>query len=313
VIPRPAKAFVAFAAIAVLLLAGFPAQGQNVRMVATTTDLASLARSVAGDLASVDVLISPGADPEAFEPRPSDLAKLKDAAIVIRVGLGYDHWLDKLLSLHGDKTIHRGGAGYVDASIGIPLLEVKGRSLDVTGNDSHAHGLANPHYWLDPANAEIITGAIVEAISAIAPQSAATIAENRNRFLATLATSIGDWESTLNPYRGAKLIAYHNTWPYFARRFRLDILDAIETKEGVPPSPARLAKLASAIREQKVHVILQEPFAPDDASQLLARRTGAALIRLASSVGSIPEAADYLSLFSYNVGTLARALSAGSN
>jgi len=313
VIPRPARAFVAFAAIAVLLLAGFPAQGQNVHMVATTTDLASLARSVAGDLASVEVMIPPGADPESFEPRPSDLAKLKDAAIVIRVGLGYDHWLDKLLSLHGDKTIRRGGAGYVDASIGIPLLEVKGRSLDATGNDSHAHGLANPHYWLDPANAEIITGAIVEAISAIAPQSATIIAENRKRFLATLATSISDWERTLSPYRGAKLIAYHNTWPYFARRFRLDILDAIETKEGVPPSPARLAKLASVIREQKVRVILQEPFAPDDASQLLARRTGAALIRLASSVGSIPEAADYSPLFSYNVGTLAHALSTRSN
>src|SRR5262249_51489879 len=112
VIPRPAKAFVAFAAIAVLLLAGFPAQGQNARMVATTMDLASLARSVAGDLASVEVMIPPGADPESFEPRPSDLAKLKDAAIVIRVGLGYDHWLDKLPSPHGGKERPPRGAWY---------------------------------------------------------------------------------------------------------------------------------------------------------------------------------------------------------
>ena len=312
-IAQAAKVFVAFAATGVLLLAGLPVQAQSVRMLATTTDLASLAGAVAGDLAVVDVMIPPGADPEAFEPRPSDLTKLKGAEIIIRVGLGYDHWLDKLLSLHGDKTINRGGVGYVDASIGIPLLEVRGRSLDVTGKDSHAHGLANPHYWLDPVNAEIITGAIAQAMSAIAPQSAATITENRKRFLAQLGTSVADWESTLNPHRGAKLIAYHNTWPYFARHFRLDILDAIETKEGVPPSPARLAKLASTIREQKVRVLLQEPFAPNDASQLLARRTGAALIRLAPSVGSVPEAPDYVSLFSYNVATLAQALSAGSN
>jgi ABC-type Zn uptake system ZnuABC Zn-binding protein ZnuA len=313
VITRTAKAFAAFAATVLLLLAGRPAEAQSVRVVATTTDLASLARTVAGDLASVDVMIPPGADPEAFEPRPSDLAKLKDAALVVRVGLGYDHWLDKLLSQHGDRTINRGGVSYVDASIGIPLLELKGRSLDVTAGDSHAHGLANPHYWLDPANAEIITGAIAQAIFAVAPQSAATIADNRKSFLVQLGTSIADWESMLKPHRGAKLIAYHNTWPYFARRFRLDILDTIETKEGVPPSPARLAKLAAAIREHKVRVILQEPFAPDDASQLLARRTGAALIRLAPSVGSIPQAADYLSLLRYNVGTLAQALSAGSN
>ena len=312
-ITYPIKAFVASAATAVLVLAGLPADGQTMRVVATTADLASLARTVAGNLASVDVMIPPGADPEAFEPRPSDLAKLKDAGMIIRVGLGYDHWLDKLLSLHGDKTINRGGLGYVDASIGIPLLEVKGRSLDTTGTDSHAHGLANPHYWLDPANAEIITGAIAEAMSAIAPQSAAAIIDNRKHFLAQLKLNVAEWESMLNPHRGARLIAYHNTWPYFARHFRLDILDAIETKEGVPPSPARLAKLASTIREQNVRVILQEPFAPDDASRLLSRRTGATLIRLAPSVGSIPEAADYLSLFGYNVGTLAHALSAASN
>ena len=68
----------------------------------------------------------------------------------MRVGLGYDHWLDKLLQMHGDAAVNRAGAGYVDASLGIPLLEVKGRSLDATGRDGHAHGLANPHYWLDP-------------------------------------------------------------------------------------------------------------------------------------------------------------------
>ena len=93
-------------------------------MVATTGDLASLARAVTGELAQVDTFIPPASDPEAFEPRPSDLARLKGASVVVRVGLGYDHWLDKLLSTYGDAAINRGGAGYVDASLGIPLLEV---------------------------------------------------------------------------------------------------------------------------------------------------------------------------------------------
>ena len=121
------------------------------------------------------------------------------------------------------------------------------------------------------------------------------------------------WEGLLGPHRAARLIAYHNTWPYFARRFRLDLVDVIETKEGVAPSPARLAKLASVIREQKVRVILHEPFEPDEAAQLLARRTGAEVIKLAPSVGSLPDAADYLSLFDVDVGSLARALATGSN
>ena len=289
------------------------AAAQPSRLVATTSDLASLARAVTGELAEVASIIPPAADPEAFEPRPSDLAKLKGAAVVVRVGLGYDHWLDKLLQKHGDAAVNRRGAGYVDASIGIPLLEVKGRSLDATGRDGHAHGLANPHYWLDPANAEVMTGGIAEAVIRVAPQLTDKIIANRDEFLARLKARLAEWERLLAPHRGARLVAYHNTWPYFARRFRLDIVDVIEVKEGVSPSPARLAKLAALIREQKVRVILHEPFAPEEASQLLARRTGAEVLKLAPSVGSLPEAANYLALFEYNVGALARALSAASN
>jgi ABC-type Zn uptake system ZnuABC Zn-binding protein ZnuA len=308
-----AAAVMAVTSIAMTILLSAFASAQTPRIVATTTDLANLARSITGELAQVDVMIPPGADPEAFEPRPSDLAKLKGASVVVRVGLGYDHWLDKLLAMHGDAAVNRRGAGYVDASIGIPLLEVKGRSLDPASTDGHAHGLANPHYWLDPANAEVMSGAIAEAIVRIAPRMTDEIRARRADFLARLKISLAGWQGLLGPHRGAKLIAYHNTWPYFARRFRLDIVDVIESKEGVTPSPARLAKLAATVRQQKVRVILHEAFAPDDASQLLARRTGVAVVKLAPSVGSVPEASDYLSLMEYDVVTLSQALSAASN
>jgi ABC-type Zn uptake system ZnuABC Zn-binding protein ZnuA len=289
------------------------APAQQLRVVATTSDLASLARVLAGDLAQIETIVPPAADPEAFEPRPSDLAKLKGAGVVVRVGLGYDHWLDKLLSLHADAAVNRGGAGYVDASTGIPLLEVKGSSLDPANRDGHAHGLANPHYWLDPANAEPITGGIAEAIMRVAPASGEKIIARRDDFLADLKQRLADWERQLGPYRGARLIAYHNTWPYFARRFRFNIVDVIEIKEGVAPSPARLAKLAAIMREQAIRVIVQEPFEPEETSQLLARRTGAQVIKLAPSVGSVSAATDYRAMFDYNVEGLARALGATTN
>jgi len=303
----------ALAGIVATFLVSSVSPAQNMRVVATTGDLASLARAVVGDLAQVETIIPPAADPEAFEPRPSDLARLKGASVVVRVGLGYDHWLDKLLSMLGDAAINRGGAGYVDASVGIPLLEVKGSSVDPANRDGHAHGLANPHYWLDPANAEIITGGIAEAGIRVTPEAAAKIIANRDGFLARLKADLVEWEQLLAPHRAARLIAYHNTWPYFARRFRLNIVDVIEIKEGVAPSPARLAKLAAMIREQKIRVIVHEPFEPEEASQLLARRTGAVVVKLAPSVGSVPAATDFRALFDYNVATLARALSAASN
>ncbi len=316
-----------------LSLVAHTAAAGSMRVVATTSDLASLAHAVTGDLAQVETIIPPAADPEAFEPRPSDFAKLKGASIVIRIGLGYDHWLDKLLSMHGDAAVNRGGAGYVDASVGVPLLEIKGSRIDPTQRDGHAHGLleikgsridptqrdghahglANPHYWLDPANAETISGGIAEAGIRLAPEMTGKLIANRDGFLSRLKGSLMQWERLLAPHRGARLIAYHNTWPYFARRFRLNIVDVIEVKEGVAPSPARLAKLAAIIREQKIRVIVHEPFEPEEASQLLARRTGAAIVKLAPSVGSMPAATSYLALFDYNVGTLAQALSAASN
>jgi ABC-type Zn uptake system ZnuABC Zn-binding protein ZnuA len=301
------------AGIFATLIAVSAAAAQTLRVVATTGDLASLARAVTSDLAQVESFIPPATDPEAFEPRPSDLARLKGASVVVRVGLGYDHWLDKLLSMHGDAAVNRGGAGYVDASFGIPLLEVKGSSVDPARQDGHAHGLANPHYWLDPANAEIITGGIAEAAIRAAPELAEKIIARRDAFLADLKARLASWERLLGPHRGARLIAYHNTWPYFARRFRLNIVDVIEIKEGVTPSPARLARLAATIREQSIRVIVHEPFEPEEASQLLARRTGAVVVKLAPSVGSVPAAADYLALFDHDVGTLARALSPASN
>jgi ABC-type Zn uptake system ZnuABC Zn-binding protein ZnuA len=289
------------------------ARAQDLRVVATTSDLASLARSVAGEFAHIDQIIPPGTDPEAFEPRPSDLAKLRGASLIVRVGLGYDHWLDKMLATHADPRVQRGGAGYVDSSVGIPLLEIKGRSLEAANADGHAHGLANPHYWLDPANAETITGGIGEAMIAVAPEQRKRIIGARERFLALLKSKIAQWENSLRSFRAAPLLAYHNTWPYFARRFRLDVVDVIETKEGVAPSPARIANLAATIRAQNIRVILHEPYEPDEASQLLARRTGATVLKLAPSVGGVPEAPDYVSLFNYDVGTLARALAAASN
>ena len=274
-----------------LSILGLPLIGTSaaasMRMVATTTDLASLAEAITGDLAQVETIIPPAADPD-------------------------DHWLDKLLSMQGDAAVNRGGVGYVDASVGIPLLELKGSRLDPASRDAHAHGLANPHYWLDPANAEIISGGIAEAMIRVSPETSAKIIANRGGFLSRLRTSLAGWEQLLAPHRAARLIAYHNTWPYFARRFRLNVVDVIEVKEGVAPSPARLAKLYAIMREQGIRLIVHEPFEPEEASQLLARRTGAAVVKLAPSVGSMPATTNYVALFDYNVSTLAQALAAAS-
>jgi len=276
------------------------------RVVATTTDLAALCAEVGRDLIAVESIVPAGADPEAFEPRPGDIERLRNAALVVRVGLGYDFWLDALVNRIGNTRIMRGGDAYVDASAGIPLLEIRGQS--VVNEGGHAHGVANPHYWLDPENAIIITAGIAEALVRITPEHRDRIVANRERFLAALQARHQRWSELLAPYAGTRLIAYHNSWPYFARRFRLDIVDYIEPRVGVAPSPAHLARLISDGRKANVKAILHEPWEPEDASRFVAQRLGIPIVRLAISVGGITGTTDYLALFDYNAATLAKAL-----
>ena len=110
------------------------------------------------------------------------------------------------------------------------------------------------------------------------------------------------------PFAGTRLIAYHNSWPYFARRFRLDVIGYIEPRAGVAPSPAHLAQLIAAGRQAQVRAVLHEPYEPEDASRFVGQKLGVPVVRLAISVGSLAGTEDYLALFDYNVTTLAKAL-----
>jgi ABC-type Zn uptake system ZnuABC Zn-binding protein ZnuA len=301
-IARAARVAVALAAALGITA---PAQAQ-LRVVAATTDLAAIAAAVGGDLVSVETIVPAAVDPEAFEPRPGNLEKIRNAGLLVRVGLGYDHWLDKLVRQSGNARLMRRGAAYVDASTGIPLLEVSGQS--VVNEGGHAHGVANPHYWLDPENAKIVSLGVAEGLARVMPAERARIAANQERFVADLDRALARWTAQLAPVAGVKLIAYHNSWPYFARRFRLDVIGFIEPKPGVAPSPAQLARLVVTGKKAGVRAVVHEPYEPEDASRFMAQKLGVPFVLLATSVGSVPPAKDYFGLFDHNVAALATAL-----
>lgn len=275
-------------------------------VVTTTSDLKSLVEFVGCDRVRVSSIALPAQDPHSFEPRPSDFQQLKAADLVVKIGLDHDLWIDQMLAEVGTPAIRRGGAGYVDTSVGIPLLEVRSRAIAPL--DGHNHGAGNPHYWLDPFNAQTMTGAIMEGLSRIDPDHANLYETNRASFLAQLDTKVADWEQQLASYQGQPVIAYHNSWPYLARRFRLNVVDYIEPKPGVPPSPTHLASLLREIQEQHISLIIKEPYESDQIPRLLSRKTGAAVATLVSSVGAVPQAQNYFSLFDYNIKALAEAL-----
>jgi ABC-type Zn uptake system ZnuABC Zn-binding protein ZnuA len=293
-----------FAFLAAWWLAlGSPGFSQDrIHVVTTTTDLRSLTEAVGGDRVTVVSLVPPHLDAEDYQPKPQDVLRLKNARMLVRVGLDYDLWVDRLVTQAGNREIGRGGSGYVDASFAIAVLELRGMS--VGPSDGHAHGSGNPHYWLDPRNAEIITSTIAEALARIDPANASVYEANRAAFIARLQVKIAEWEAKLAPLKAMPLVAYHNSWPYFARRFRLDFIDFIETKPGVPPSPAHLAKIVQIMRARGVRLVVREPQEPERDVAFVASKTGAKVVVLAASVGALPRAQDYIALFDANVGAL---------
>ncbi len=278
------------------------AHAAPLRLVATTAELCSLALAVGGGAVAPTCLVPPGADGEDFQPRPQDLARLRDAQVLVRVGVDYDLWLDKPLSDSGNAAIQRGAPGYVDASSYGALLDV--RAGGIGADAGHAHGRGNPHYWLDPRNAEFITAAILEALAWVDPANARTYDANRSVFLGRLDAKIADWTRMLE--HAPPLVAYHDSWPYLARRFRLHIVGVIEPRPGVPPGPSHLAALARAARDAHVGAVIREATSPSSDCGFVARASGAKVVILASSVGAVPEAADYIALIDYDVRTLAR-------
>ena len=190
------------ALIAVLLVLASPAYAQDrIQVVTATTDLRSLTEAVGGERVVAVSLVPPNTDAEDYQPKPQDVLRLKNAHMLVRVGLDYDLWVDRLLTQAGKPEISRGGPAYVDASFAIAVLELRGMSLGP--GDGHAHGSGNPHYWLDPKNAEIITGNILEALAAsILRMPKSMRPTGRHSWL--IDTKLAEWEAKLAPLHACR-------------------------------------------------------------------------------------------------------------
>jgi ABC-type Zn uptake system ZnuABC Zn-binding protein ZnuA len=270
-------------------------------VAATSTDLRDLVAVVGGDRIRVESLTDPRQDPHAREIVPRQVALLREAAVLVRIGLDHEPWLPRAAAAA------RTTARDVDVSRAVTVAAPDTPPLSADARP-HLHAYGNPHYWLDPENARPITARILEALVAALPADRARFEANRARFLTRVDAGLARWRARLAPFAGARLVVVHDTWPYFARRFGLTIAGAVEERPGVPPSPAHLGRLIERMRASGVRVIVAEPGAAPAVVRRLAEATGARVATLAPSVGADAEATDYIALFDVNVERLARAL-----
>lgn len=295
--------------LAVMSFASVRPASAALKVVTTTADLGALAKEVGGDKVQVDAFAKGYQDPHFVEPKPSFILLANKADLLLVVGRELEiGWLPPIMTSSRNAKIQAGAPGYLDASSNVKILEIPTGQITRAMGDVHPAG--NPHYWLDPGNGRKIAAAIRDKFSELSPADKAYFAQRYSDFDKRLADAEKKWDAMMAPYKGTKIVTYHRSWPNFIERFGLDVIGYVEPKPGIPPSPSHTLELIEEMKRQNVKVILVEPYFDLKTPQSIANQVGGKVLVLAPSVGGTKEATDYITLFDYDVNTLATALKA---
>ena len=283
------------------------ALAKQLNVVTTLPDFKSIAQYIGGDKIKVESLSSGYMDPHFVDPKPSYILKLQKADLFIENGLELEmSWADQLVKSSRNQNITHGASGYLFAGNNIKILEIPTGKVDRSMGDIHPSG--NPHYTLDPVNGKIIAKNIADKLSALDPNNTSYYAANLAKFNSEIDAKTNSWSSQLAPYKGTKIVTYHNTWKYFTDRFNLVVVDHVEPKAGVPPTAEHLVDLIATIKREKIKLIIVDTYYDRSIPDRIAKETGAKVLVLPTYVGAAPAAGSYFSLFDYDVNQIINAL-----
>lgn len=290
-----------------LLLLLFPLVAQaKLNVVATLPDFGSVAGEIGGDQVEVTVLAKPTEDPHFVDARPSFVVALRNADALIEGGAELEiGWLPPLLQNARNPKLDNGKPGRVIASQGIHLMNIP---ANVTRAAGDVHVLGNPHFMTDPIISKAVAQHIAQAFAALDPAHAAFYDDSYKKFEATINARLQTWGAALLPYKGQNVVAYHDSWPYFAHRFGIGIDTFLEPKPGIPPSPAHLSEVIEKMKAQHIKAIIIEPFQDHKVAEKVASATGAKVVEFAQFPGGLPNTATYPKLVDALVSHLEDAL-----
>ena len=299
---------IAVIVVVVLCAAVLPtgAEAKKLNIMTATTDMAALTQEVGGDKVNVEALAKGYQDPHFVEAKPSFLLKLRQADLLIVVGLQLEiGWLPPLITQSGNPRIQVGAAGYLDASQFAEILEIPQGVVTRAGGD--VHPLGNPHYWLDPDNGRRIARGISSKLGEMDPGDNAYFQQRFQDFDKRLSAAEQKWDQEMQPYRGRKVVTYHRSFPNFAKHFGMDVIGYVEPRPGIPPSPGHTLELIQAMRRDNVRIILVEPYFDLKTPESIARAVGGKVVVMMPSVGGDKQVTDYFKLFDYDINLLINA------
>jgi zinc/manganese transport system substrate-binding protein len=278
----------------------------KINVITATQDLAAIGADIGGDRITIEAIAKGYQDPHFVEPKPSFLLKLQKADLLVVVGLQLEiGWLPPLITQSGNSKIQTSNAGYLDMSQFCEILEIP--TQQVTRAMGDVHPLGNPHYWLNPENGRRMAKAYQTKLSEMRPADAAYFAQRYADFDKRLTEAEKRWDAQMAPYRGRKVVTYHRSWPNFCERFGLVVVDYVEPKPGIPPTPSHTLEVINTMKRDNIKLILVEPYFDLRTPNSIAQGVGGQVLVLLPSVGGTKEVNDYFQLFDYDIKLLSEA------
>ena len=243
---------------------------------------ASLAREIAGERGEVFSAIHPGQDPHHAQARPSLIAGIRTADLLICNGAGLEAgWLPLLLRRGRNPNVLPGGPGHLMAADHLTLMEVP-EVLD--RGLGHIHPRGNPHVQLSPDNILIVAELLAERLARIAPEHAAHYGSRMRDFRAGWIRAMDRWRARARGLEGAAVVVHHQKWGYLLDWLGMRRLASLEPKPGVPPSSGHLVELRELVRRTPPLAIVRSPIDDPRPSQWLSDRAGVPVVVLPHTV-----------------------------
>ena len=263
---------------------------------------AALAQELAGDKASVYSATNALQDVHKVEARPSLIARIRSADLLICSGSELEiGWLPLLLTQSGNARIQPGSAGYLEASQFVPKLEIP-KVVDRALGDVHPSG--NPHVHLDPRNIARVADVLTERLVQLDPPNAEAYKARASVFLERWRAALSRWEKETVRLKGVPVVVYHKDMSYFINWAGMREAGSLEPKPGLPPTPAHLADLVERMKRDPAKVIVYSPYNSPRAAEFLSERTKIPSVMLPFTVGGTDKAKDLFGLFDDTIGRL---------
>jgi len=292
--------------LAALLLLFSTSAPAALRVFACEPEWGALATELGGPAVSVYTATTGLQDPHLVEARPSLIAQMRKADLVVCTGGDLEQgWLPLLFQQGGNSRVQPGGSGYFEAAAFVTLLEVPSR-LDRAEGDVHAMG--NPHLHLDPRNIALVAAGLAKRLAQVDGANAAQYQVRHDDFAKRWTQAIRRWEQQGASLKGIPIVTQHKSWSYLSHWLGLREIVTLEPKPGIPPSSAYLSQVLAELKQKPAKMVIRAAYQDPRPARWLAERAGIPAVELPFTVGGSDQAKDLFGLFDDTVARLLKAV-----